>query len=101
MGKKPNSDNKTNKASINNQEGELVDIEDISDKDWAEIKEIAQYMYDRGDYGQFHFKIAIAAFFVWMRQKGPHAAVGLDNVEKILNWRPIWVEKTGVNKNSI
>lgn len=85
MGNKPSSDKKTKKASINNQEGELVDIEDISDKDWGEIKDIAGYMYDRGDYGQNQFKIAIAAFFVWMRQKGPHASVGLDNVEKILN----------------
>lgn len=59
----------------------LIAIDDITEKQWNDIRVIAGYMFDRGDYAQNQFKIAIAAFFTWVNQQGPNAAVDLDKFE--------------------
>ena len=81
MGKNTND----NTFSQDQDSYDLIAIEDITEVSWAEIREIARVMYDRGDFEGNQFKITISAFFEWVRQKGPNIAIDLESSETYLN----------------
>lgn len=67
----------------NKQDIDYVLLEELTDKDWLEVKALAVKEYDKGYYKGDMGKCYIAAFLSWIDHNAKQIAVNVDDFKQV------------------